>query len=187
MIHPLYEPLPCSVLVHEKMYPVVTDFHSWIAFFDMLQDESYTPQERMACAMTWYLARPPCDIAAAYDALVQFASCNDLPHTGRNPKNCIKKELVLSYRYDAAYMISDFLRFYHIDLTESHMHWYKFRMLLEALPDESSVKQRAAYRSINVAEIKDKEQRKRIRKVKDAIWIPRDKKMSAGEIGAAFG
>lgn len=187
MIHPLYDDFPDKVTVNETQYPVVVDFRSWISFFDMLQDESYTPQERIVCSMEWYLARPPCDIAAAYEALIKFASCEDLPHTGKNQHNKSGKESVISYQYDAAYIIGDFLRFYQIDLTKSDMHWYRFRLLLEALPDESSVKQRAAYRSINLAKIKDKKQREHIRKVKDSVWIPREKKMSAGQIGAAFG
>lgn len=187
MIHPLYDDFPETVTVHEKKYPIVVDFRDWISFFDMLQDESYTPQERIACSMAWYLARPPCDTAAAYEALIKFASCEDMPRTGKNRNARSSKESVISYLYDGAYIIGDFMRFYQIDLTKSHMHWYKFRMLMDALPDESSVKQRAAYRCINLSKIKDKKQRDQIRKVKDSVWIPREKKMSAGQIGAAFG
>lgn len=186
MIHPLYDALPCSVAFEEKRYPVVTDFHDWIAFFDMLQDDNYTAQERMACAMSWYLARPPCDTKTAYDLLIRFASCDDLPHAGKGQEEQSGKRPLISYRYDAAYFIGDFLRFYQIDLTQSHLHWYKFRMLLEALPDESSIKQRAAYRGIDLSKIKDRKQRNQILKIQNTIWIPQDE-MSAEQIGAAFG
>lgn len=187
MIHPLYDDLPDIVIVQNAKYPVVVDFHNWISFLDMLQDESYTPKERVICAMSWYLTRPPHDIVAAYESLIRFASCTDMPRTGKSRNARQAKESVISYRYDGAYIIGDFLRFYQIDLTTNHMHWYKFQMLLDALPDDASVKQRAAYRSIDLAKIKDKTQREHIRKVKSSVRIPREKNMSAGQIGAAFG
>ena len=109
-----------------------------------------------------------------------------MPHTGRETGRSANEQL-LSYTYDGAYIVSDFLRFYRIDLTTENLHWYKFRMLLETLPDESAVKQRVAYRSIKLAEIKDKDQRKRIRKIKDSLRIPTNRKMDAGQVGAIFG
>ncbi len=186
MLHPLSDNLPNAAIINGKMYPVVTNFRSWVRFFEMLADEEYTTEERKRCAMAWYLARPPCDTVAAYDALIRYASCSDLPHTGRETGKSTTAQL-LSYTYDGTYIISDFLRFYHIDLTETEMHWYKFRMLLESLPDDSAVKTRVAYRNTNLAEIKDKNQRKRIRKIKDSLWIPTNKKLTAGQVGAVFG
>ena len=186
MLHPLYDSLPDTVSVQGKPYPVVTDYREWLSFLEMLADETYTAEERVLCAMAWYRARPPCNIAEAYQALLRYASCADMPHTGRETGKSANMQL-LSYTYDGAYIISDFLRFYKIDLTKDALHWYKFRLLLEALPDESAVKQRVAYRSINLAEIKDKNQRKRIRKIKDSLWIPTNKKLDAGQVGAVFG
>lgn len=186
MLHPLYDSLPDTVSVQGKPYPVVTDYREWLSFLEMLADETYTANERMLCAMAWYRVRPPCDVAEAYQGLLRYASCSDMPHTGRETGGSANEQL-LSYTYDGAYIVSDFLRFYRIDLTAEDLHWYKFRMLLETLPDESAVKQRVAYRSIKLAEIKDKDQRKRIRKIKDSLWIPTNRKMDAGQVGAIFG
>ncbi|WP_295219829.1 Gp15 family bacteriophage protein [Ruminococcus sp.] len=186
MLHPLYDHLPDTVSVQGKPYPVVTGYREWLSFLEMLADETYTAEERMLCAMAWYQAHPPCSIAEAYQALLRYVSCVDIPHTGRETGKSANAQL-LSYTYDGAYIISDFLRFYHIDLTAENLHWYKFRLLLEALPDESAVKQRVAYRSIQLANVKDKNQQKRIRKVKDSLWIPTNKKLDAGQVGAIFG
>lgn len=187
MIHPLRDKMPTSVQVDGKVYPVVIDFRDWIAFFEMLDDEAYTAQERIICAMAWYRTRPPDNLAAAYQALLQFGSCSELPQTGRNGARRTGNPNIFSYRYDASCIIGDFLRYYQVDLTECRLHWYKFRMLLDALPDESVTKQRIAYRSIKLCDIKDKKRRASIRKIQDGIWIPSNKKLSAGQIGAAFG
>ena len=52
------------------------------------------------------------------------------------------------------------------------MHWHKFLALFDALPEDTPIKKRIAYRGVNLAAIKDKNERKRIRKIKDAIRIP---------------
>lgn len=183
-IHPLYDSLPTTVLLSCGEYPVVTYFRDWISFFEMLQDERYTPQEKIQCAMHWYMERPPCSTVDAYHGLIKFASCESIPKVGYGGKK--SSVISLSYRYDASCIIGDFMRYYSIDLTSADMHWYKFRMLLDALPDESEIKQRIGYRTINLAKIKDSAVRNRIRKIQNAIRIPQ-KELEAAQIGAAFG
>ena len=185
MLHPLYDSLPDTVSVQGKPYPVVTDYREWLSFLEMLADETYTAEERVLCAMAWYRARPPCNIAEAYQALLRYASCADMPHTGRETGKSANTQL-LSYTYDGAYIISDFLRFYQIDLTKDALHWYKFRLLLEALPDESAVKQRVAYRSINLAEIKDKTSVSGYGNQGQLVDTDKQK-LDAGQVGAVFG
>ena len=187
MIHPLRDKMPTSVSVDGKAYPVAVDFRDWISFFEMLDDDTYTAQERIVCAMAWYRTRPPDNLSAAYKALVQFGSCSELPQTGRGSTRYTGRTNVFSYRYDAPCILGDFLRYYRIDLTECRLHWYKFRMLLDALPDESVTKQRVAYRSVKLCDIKDKKRRASIRRMQNAIWIPSQKRLSAGQIGETFG
>ena len=44
-------------------------------------------------------------------------------------------------------------------------------MLLEGLPDDSGVKTRIGYRSIDVGKIKDRHERQRIQKIQKAIAL----------------
>lgn len=185
MIHPLYDALPCAVSVGNKSYPIITDYRDWVAFFDMLQDDAYTNIDKIKCAMQWYDGDVPPNTVDAYNALIQFASLDCMPKVGILQKNKSDKQLI-SYLYDSPCIYGDFLRYYRIDLLDDSLHWYKFRMLLDALPDDSATKQRASYRAINIASIKDKDRRKQIRKIQDSIWIPQ-KEMDAGDIGNAFG
>ena len=188
-INVLYQPFPTSVTVNNQIYPVKTDYRDWLNFFDQLQEEAAAPVELIQGALLLYAQKIPDDIVAAYYALLDFASLSCIPQAGAPAKksNGVAKQTI-SYRYDAGCIIADFIRFYRIDLTQTEgLHWYKFRILLENLPDESETKQRAGYRAINLAEIKDKKTRERVRKIQNAIRIPQKHKMTAGQVGAVFG
>lgn len=93
----------------------------------------------------------------------------------------------LSWQYDAAYVYAAFLSVYHMDLQQvEQMHWHLFLGLFDALPDETPIKQRMGYRSVNLAEIKDKNERRRIRKIQDRIRIPQPE-LDGYQCGAFFG
>ena len=96
-----------------------------------------------------------------------------------------EKEL-FSFRIDYPYILSGFLRDYGIDLdTVKYLHWWKFRMLFDGLSEDTEIKQRIMYRGINLSEIKDKEERKRISKIQRSIQLPAEE-LTDYEIGNAF-
>ena len=63
------------------------------------------------------------------------------------------------------------------------MHWWEFRALFLALPDDSETKKRIGYRSMKLNDIKDKEERRRIRKIQRDIMIPVSDTLSDEDIG----
>ena len=98
-----------------------------------------------------------------------------------------KHDPVISYNQDAPYIISGFLECYGIDLTEiQYMHWWKFQMLIDGINEDCELKKRMGYRSIDLNQIKDKEERERIRKIQKQIAII-DHEVTSEEIGDAFG
>ena len=84
------------------------------------------------------------------------------------------------------YLFADFLRFYQINLQTTQLHWFAFNALFEGMPEDSSTKQRIAYRSVNLGAIKDKKERARLAKIQRAVAIPRPP-MTAEEVGNLFG
>ena len=88
--------------------------------------------------------------------------------------------------YDAGYVLAAFRQAYNIDLRNiRYMHWYEFRWLFEALPDNIPLKERINYRSINVSDIKDNKERSRIRKIQRATALPNN--IGDMDIGSIFG
>ena len=58
-------------------------------------------------------------------------------------------------------------------------------MLFDGLPDDTEIKKRIMYRGLNLNEIKDRKERKRIEKIQNQIRLP-DDELSDYDIGDAF-
>ena len=58
-------------------------------------------------------------------------------------------------------------------------------MLFDGLSEKNEIKQRIYYRSVDLSTIKDKEERKRIRKIQNSIRLPQEV-ISDGDIANAF-
>ena len=184
----LYDALPDTVTVDGKAYRIYTDYRDWLRFYDMQEDDGLSKREKLLM-LEWYIDKPPLScLEEALEALIGFATRSEeqpeqrQEHSGRKTT-----DRVLSWQYDAAYVYAAFLSVYHMDLQQvEQMHWHLFLGLFDALPDETPIKQRMGYRSVNLAEIKDKNERLRIRKIQDRIRIPQPE-LDGYQCGAFFG
>lgn len=210
----LYEQFPETLRVSGKEYPIYTDFRNWLRFFDMLEEKGLSEREKMLLALRWFKPStflngghctgesqhdlqetnanrtegaispiPPNLWEEGLQALIRFAICGEIPEqsakSGRNKK-------ILSWSFDAPFVYAGFLSVYQIDLLTVQMHWHLFLALFDALPEDTPIKQRMYYRGVNIGEIKDKNEKKRILKIQRQIRIPQEK-MNAFEIGNVFG
>lgn len=185
----LTQNLPCTVEISDVKYPIFTDFRDWLNFFELLEDKELAEQQRFEIAMQWYTDKIPVNSEEAFSALHRFALCEDMPKAGKKRKSEEDdgtRAPAFSWLYDAPFIIGAFMQVYGIDLLSTDMHWYKFIALFQALPDDVPLKQRIALRQTNIAEIKDKTQRKRIRHAQLAIAIPRPL-LSPEQVGSVFG
>lgn len=184
----LYEELPTAVSVDGEGYYVITDFREWIRFIDLAGSEDIDANIKVQLALEWFVNDIPCDAAKAIDALALFLQCK-YPEDDTGTKTAQKAEIsvpVFSYSHDAEAIYSDFLRFYGIDLFEvKELHWWKFKALLNNLPEDSRFMWLVRHRSINLAEIEDKKERDRIAKIKNSIALPTTA-MKDEDIGNAF-
>lgn len=185
MINILFEKLPDTVEISGKFYEIATDFRDWIAFFDMMSDECFDKKQKMLTALQWFTNEIPNDISGAYNALTEFASCSEIKKTSEKSADSPSTP-VLSWLYDSAYVLGAFRQIYNIDLIHiNYMHWWEFSALFEALPEDTPIKKRIAYRQVRISDIKDKNERKRILKIKRAVAFPH-KPISAEKTGEIF-
>ena len=70
-----------------------------------------------------------------------------------------------SFAVDAAPIMAEFLRVYHIDLSTADMHWWRFRALLNGLITHD-FGERVKYRCANPNDIKDRHVREQYMKLK---------------------
>lgn len=187
-----YEKFPESVEVDGKAVRVITDFREYIRLLDMLKDSELEIHEKIWLISQYFLD----DIRindGAVSALTRFVNMKDLEtdqeeveKDGEGEEEELSSQSLFSYSADYPYILSGFLRDYGIDLnTVKYLHWWKFRMLFDGLSEDTEIKQRIMYRSIDLSTIKDKDERKRIARIQHRIRLPKES-LTDYDIGNAF-
>lgn len=145
----LTEELPVCVEVGGRRYPINTAFWFWVRFELAMQDPDLPDTDKVRTALELCYPTVPTDLAAALDALLWFYRCGeDSPKEGRSTGGRHRK--AYCFEQDADYIYSAFLSCYGIDLTDSNMHWWKFRALFRALPQESELVKIMGYRTADL-------------------------------------
>lgn len=192
-----YEELPEALEINGREYPVITDFREWLRFSDMLKSD--IPQNyKLEFLEDMFLEDiPPIysleDMDLVMKAITDFLSLSALEFPVRQQEEesievfedeGVKKAIY--YEQDAPYIISAFQREYQMDLLSvEYLHWWKFRMLLDGLSEESQIKKRIYWRTCNVSKM-DKKERMEILRIRRKITIPEEEYVDDEDIGNAF-
>lgn len=185
-----YEELPDTVNVGGERIKIITDFREYIRLLDMLKDQELDYVQKFVIIQQYFLDDVAVD-EEAVSALSGFITMNLNSAEVVEKDGCGNlqekpKKNLFSYSIDYPYILSGFLRDYGIDLINiKYMHWWKFRMLFDGLSDDTEIKQRIMYRSVDLSEIKDKEEKKRIKKIQKSIQLPSES-LTDYDIGNAF-
>ncbi len=185
-----YEELPDTVNVGGERIKIITDFREYIRLLDMLKDQELDYVQKFVIIQQYFLDDVTVD-EEAVSALSGFITMNlnvaeVVEKDGYGNLQEKPKKNLFSYSIDYPYILSGFLRDYGIDLIDiKYMHWWKFRMLFDGLSDDTEIKQRIMYRSVDLSEIKDKEEKKRIKKIQKSIQLPSES-LTDYDIGNAF-
>lgn len=181
MINALYEPFPEEIEANGITYPIVTDFREWFCFADMLADRKLSPEDKVYLLTKW-LTEPPDKITSELvNAVFGFYRADGLKpdppeydeDEEADEQEHSKRPPVFDWKYDARFLIGDFRRYYGIDLLSvEYMHWWEFRCLFDALPDDSQCRKRIDYRSVDLSQIKNEAERKRIARIQRQIALP---------------
>ncbi len=152
----LNTPLPEYVEAFGGNYGIYTDFRRWIDFEQMMKINP--PSKRYAeIFKKYYISLPPKFSEAVY-ALCRFYAGGIMPrgNTGGRGKR------LYSYKQDADLIYCAFYAQYHIDLEKENMHWWKFLTLFRGLDQNSRFMQIVRLRSMDLNEIKDKNEKIRV-------------------------
>lgn len=177
----IHDPYPRTVIVGERELEIVTDFKDWLRFVDMLKDTAVQEHEKLLIMLGFYLDElPVTEAAMAYRPLIDFfrmkgsePARTEVPQGPEGESG--KAKVLYDFSFDARYIISGFWQDYRIDLTETDMHWWKFRILLDGLSEKTEFKQRVMYRNTNTAAIKDTNERNRILRIQRSIALPQER------------
>lgn len=140
--------LPTSVEVSGKEYEFDSDFRTWIKFDTLLSDEDIPDREKIQVMHT--LIFPALPSRNMFSFLMWFYLGGNCPEKGTN-KGSRKNVRCYSFEYDEALIFSAFMQAYHMDLSQiPYLHWWKFRALFYALPEDTKLVKVMGYRSIEI-------------------------------------
>lgn len=177
MINILYNDFPESIFADDKEYKIYTDFRNWIQFSELLASEELRKEDKI-CVISELICEPVeliteeivTEIFKFYEAKeIEYIACNE---NESEQSECNERPPVFDWCIDARYILGDFRRFYNINLRTANLHWWEFKSLFLALPDDSCCKKRIVYRSVNLSEIKNVDERTRIKKIQQQIALP---------------
>ncbi len=173
----IIDALPETVDVSGRMLHVNTDFRAGILFELLItEDRQLSPAEKVAAGLGIWFTRLPVDVdsIAAWQAAVEFYCCGKTPQeessTVRNKKGFTGR--VYSYEHDADYICAAFQSEYGIDLTTAELHWWRFRALFRGLSSSTELVRIMGYRAADTSQIKSKEERARITRLKILYALP---------------
>ena len=184
--------LPDTITVDGREYAIHTDFRDWIRFCEMLLDEDLKEEEKVYIALMMYTEEQPDNIQLALKGLTDFylmaeevVSDQEEQLEEHTEETEVTPKPVYDWTVDSAYIIGSFQKEYGIDLTNiKYMHWWRFKALFTSII-EFDLEERIGYRALDTSKIKDKDERKRLDRIKKSLMLKTN--VSDEEIGGVFG
>lgn len=152
-----------------------TNFRNGILFEMLMQDPNLSKEEKTAQAVSIFFDDYD-TLNNAINTLMYFYSCGieTISNNAKQSQNNKSDEKnIYSFEHDAGYIFAAFLSQYNIDLNSiEYMHWWKFRALFAGLSENHLFTKIMSYRAMDLSKIKDKEQRKYYRQLKQKYRLP---------------
>lgn len=128
------EGLPVDLEVGGLFYPLDTDFRTWIRWTVQVQTDE--------TAGTYIFTGDVPDDLGWVEKAAEFAACRT-----ETPKDLGSNgPRVFDYIEDGGRIVAAFQQAYGIDLTDCRMHWWRFKALLDNLPEGTALGKVMQYR-----------------------------------------
>lgn len=167
--------LPKTVFIDGLEYEINSNFRESILFELMMQDESFTDEEKIYQALSIYYPEIPGNLDGAIKEMLSFYKCGKESEYENTDSNASKSSStkIYDFDYDADYIYSAFLSQYSIDLQDTeYLHWWKFKAMFNGLNSNNKIVEIMGYRSIKLNSIKDEEHRKHYKKLQRLYRLP---------------
>ncbi len=162
-----------SVEIDGCMYKINTDFRVWIEIEHLFLKKSKSFGEKLAKILALaYPVLPPDPMGAVMGVLWFYSAGEETKKEMQIEKT--KGEPLYDLKEDFDYVWGAFLSEFGIDLSETSLHWWKFRALLCCLSDECRFSKIVGYRSMDTSDLKDVKQRRFYEKMKRTFRLRTD-------------
>lgn len=170
----LLDELPTTVTIDNTIYKINSNFRVSILFELMMLDNELTEEEKITTALELYYPVIPTDLNKAIEEIIKFYSCGSNSSDSKGNGSSYKSyNDVYNFEYDSEYIYSAFMDQYNIDLNSiNYLHWWKFKAMFKSLKEDNLISKIISYRSIDLSEIKDDEEKARYKKLKELYKLP---------------
>jgi hypothetical protein len=154
-----------------KGLKINTNFRSFILFELLMQDRGLSNEDKICLALKLFYEEPPKDLKKAIEGILWFYSRGEKKEPKKEGKS--DKKQIYSYEYDANLIYSAFWHDYRLDLNEvEYLHWFKFKSLFDGLNEKNTICKYMGYRAVDLSKIKDKDEKKRYKNLKQQCALP---------------
>ena len=96
----------------------------------------------------------PQKIIDAYGHMIEFYRAGEkaAERAAAEPDSAPSSGLAFDYQCDAGYIVAAFQQAYGIDLTREHIHWFRFRALFAALPEDTLMAKIMSWRTMDLSD-----------------------------------
>lgn len=155
-----------------------TNFRSFILFELLMQDREIEKEDKIALALKLFYEDYPMDLKKGIEGILWFYSQGKSKklENQEEKKQKSNKKKIYSYEHDANLIYTAFLDQYGIDLNDiDYLHWFKFKSMFEGLKNDNKICEIMGYRAVDISKIKDKEEKKRYKKLQKEYALPDDR------------
>ena len=161
--------LPVDVRIDGVLYKINSDYRASIIFAKLIEEIENDEELVKKSLKLYYPIIPPQDFwDEAVNYIFWFYACGKNHEENNKSKSTGSNKRIYDYEEDSAYIYSAFLSQYKIDLQDiDYLHWWKFKALFESLGEDNEIVKIMQYRAMDLSKIKDKEQKKFYKKMKE--------------------
>lgn len=157
---------PKYAKVNGKKYPINTSYKVALRCFDVINDNDISDTERsLAVIYLLYGFVPDSDLEKFLDIAIRYLGCGETQEEQRH------RNRDMDFQQDWGYIVASFASDYHIDLSQSDMHFYQFVELIQGLTEHSVLSRVREIRNYDLSTIKDAKTRSKMAQAKDDLKL----------------
>ncbi len=163
-MNPLFAPLPRSVRIGTREYPIRWDAHTALRILAAFEDDCLADLEKQAVMLSLFYPEIPQDLEKAAQLAVRFLNCGSDAPAPDGPR-------LYSFVHDAPLIYSAMRRSHGIDASQP-MHWYTFTALFFDIGPDTLFMQIVALRQKQAAGTLSPDERRLLSRLGAAAVLP---------------
>lgn len=141
----LRKALPTTIAVNGKAFSVKTDYRIWLEFGEIVRGIRNGDIDGTEDLLHFiFVDSIP---SGFFESALEFYTNTNITPVMENDGDSTRP--ILDFVQDGEFIYSSFLEQYHIDITETDIHWHKFQALFRGLSQKSKLGEIMSYRGFS--------------------------------------